>query len=108
MFEGKGISRKHFEFHQYYNQNEKKNSWKILDTKSQTHVYVNGNVVPKNEFFPLNDKDVISIGGNYSLIEASGDKKIFLYEINAPQNYDSAKTLASESEGMSKYLSGFF
>ena len=65
-------------------------------------------MVPKNEFFPLNDKDVISNGGNYSLIEASGDKKIFLYEINEPQNYDSAKTPEGESEGMSKYLSGFF
>ena len=65
-------------------------------------------MVPKNEFLPLNDKDVISIGGNYSLIEASGDKKIFLYEINAPQNYDSAKTTESESEGMSKYFPGFF
>ena len=65
-------------------------------------------MVPKNEFFPLNDKDVISIGGNYSLIEASGDKKIFLYEINAPQNYDSANTPESESEGILNYLSGFF
>ena len=107
MFEGKGISRKHFEFHQYYNQNEKKNSWKILDTKSQTHVYVNGNVVQKNKFLPLNDKDVISIGGNYSLNEASGDKRIFLYEINAPQNCDSAKTTESESDSegiISKHL----
>ena len=67
-------------------------------------------MVQKNEFLPLNDKDVISIGGNYSLNEASGDKRIFLYEINAPQNCDSAKTTESDSdsEGMSRHLSGFF
>ena len=57
-------------------------------------------MVPKNEFLPLNDKDLISIGGNYSLIEASGDKRIFLYQINAPLNYDSGKTTDCESKGM--------
>ena len=55
-------------------------------------------MVPKNEFLPLNDKDVISIGGNYSLIEASGDKRIFLYEINAPHNCDSDATSVENSE----------
>ena len=75
LYIGKGISRKHFEFHKF--KKNEKISWKILDKKSQTHVYVNGNVVPKDEFLPLNDRDVISVGGNYNSIEASGDKRIF-------------------------------
>ena len=62
-------------------------------------------MVPKHEFFPLNDKDVISIGGNYNSIQASGDKKIFLYQINAPLNYDSGNT---KSEGTLTFFSSLF
>ena len=62
--------------------------WRILDTKSQTHVYVNKHMVPKSEFVPLNDNDLISIGGNNTETQARGNKKIFLYRIKAPLKWD--------------------
>merc|ERR1711981_137050 len=85
------------EIHRYkLNDNDPKIYWRIIDKASQTGVYVNGVIIPKKEFIPLNDNDLISIGGNYTIesarrtnSEKKDNKRAYLYRIKAPKCWDS-------------------
>ena len=48
---------------------------------SSSHVYVNGYVIPQKEMVPLNDKDLISLGGNHAVDEVQGEKRLFVYRL---------------------------
>ena len=48
---------------------------------SSSHVYVNGYVIPQKEMVPLNDKDLISLGGNHTVDEVQGEKRLFVYRL---------------------------
>ena len=97
VFVDVGISRQHMEIHRYkLNENDPKIYWRIIDKASQTGVYVNGIIIPKEEFIPLNDNDLISIGGNYTIesarrtnTEKKDNKRAYLYRIKAPKCWDS-------------------
>ena len=92
------------------NDTDDKIYWRILDSKSQTHVYVNQHIVPKGEFVPLNENDLVSVGGNHSLSQARGNKKIFLYRIKVPLKWhpenapDDENDETASKEGMFKIL----
>ena len=66
---------------------QKKDKIKVLTcicTKipgSSSHVYVNGYVIPQKEMVPLNDKDLISLGGNHTVDEVQGEKRLFVYRL---------------------------
>ena len=51
---------------------------------SSSHVYVNGYVIPQKEMVPLNDKDLISLGGNHTVDEVQGEKRLFVYRLIIP------------------------
>ena len=65
----------------------------------------------------LNDRDLIGIGGKYTVAEAKGEKYIFLYRVYAPSNWgeeELPKPKADSEVGMCKfeiynlsYFSGF-
>ena len=80
------------------NDSDDKIYWRILDSKSQTHVFVNKHIVPKRQFVPLNDNDLISVGGNNTPSQARGNKKIFLYRIKAPLKWDPENAPVDEND----------
>ena len=80
------------------NDSDDKIYWRILDSKSQTHVFVNKHIVPKRQFVPLNDNDLISVGGNNTSTQARGNKKIFLYRIKAPLKWDPENAPVDEND----------
>ena len=43
----------------------------------QNHFHISG----------LNDRDLIGVGGKYSVSEAKGEKYVFLYRVFAPSNW---------------------
>ena len=96
---GEKISRNHMEIHRYkINDNDSKIYWRIIDHKSASHVFVNGHQILKGTFTHLNDNDLICIGGNHTIIQAQGAKKIFLYRIKAPNVWDSENVQQNESQ----------
>ena len=60
---------------------EKKNKDCTKIPGSSSHVYVNGYVIPQKEMVPLNDKDLISLGGNHTVDEVQGEKRLFVYRL---------------------------
>ena len=46
----------------------------------------------------LNDRDLIGIGGKYTITEAKGEKYIFLYRVYAPSNWGEEDNRDVESE----------
>merc|ERR1712129_253266 len=42
------------------------------------------------EMVPLNDKDLISLGGNHTVDEVQGEKRLFVYRVNAPTSWESS------------------
>jgi len=86
---GKQISRLHLECHKYQQQ-DGRSYWKIIDPGSSSHVCVNGYVIPQKEMVPLNDKDLISLGGNHTVDEVQGEKRLFVYRVNAPTSWENS------------------
>ena len=100
IFSGKAISRLHLEVHRY-EAKPGKFHWRIRDPGSSSHVYINGHIIPKKEMFPLNDNDLISIGGNFNVKEANDrfadKKKVFLYRFKSP-NQETEKETVNEGK----------
>ena len=104
MFSDPSISRDHMEFHRFkMSDSDDKVYWRILDQKSTTRCYVNRQIVPHNDFVPLNDNDMISIGGNHTIeqvrqaVEKGEKRKFFLYVIQAPRKWFAEEETKSES-----------
>merc|ERR1712008_568868 len=87
---GKQISRLHLECHQYKQQDDRI-YWKVMDPGSSSHVFVNGHMIAKQEMVPLNDRDLISLGGNHEINDVTGQKRMFLYRIHAPTVWDNVE-----------------
>ena len=53
----------------------------------------------------LNDRDLIGIGGKYTVAEAKGEKYIFLYRVHAPSNWgeELPKPKADSEVGMCEF-----
>ena len=66
---------------------------------SSSHVYVNGYVIPQKEMVPMNDKDLISLGGNHTASEAYGQKRMFLYQCHAPTNWANSSSILDPNAG---------
>ena len=46
----------------------------------------------------LNDRDLIGVGGKYTIAEAKGEKYIFLYRVYAPTNWGEEDYIDTDSE----------
>ena len=53
--------------------------------------------MPKGHVVPLNDNDLVSIGGNHTLSEANENNNIFLYCIKAPLKWGRENTPEDEN-----------
>ena len=99
----KDISRKHLEIHRYKkSEDDESFYWRILDISSTADTFLNGVKVPKRQFTPLKNNDLISLGSNSSINHArivnmstnekdKNKKRIFLYRLKEPNAW-SAET----------------
>ena len=71
-----------------------------------TGVFVNGHAIPKSQFVPLNDNDLISIGGNFNENEAG--KRNFLYRVLAPKKVDENLEDSDFDDEARKFYALFF
>ena len=46
----------------------------------------------------LNDRDLIGVGGNYTIAEAKGEKYVFLYRVYAPTNWGEENVIDADTE----------
>ena len=46
----------------------------------------------------LNDRDLIGVGGRYTIAEAKGEKYIFLYRVYAPTNWGEEDDIDTDTE----------
>ena len=63
-------------------------------------MFVNHHKIPQLVEIPVNDNDYIGIGGNVTRKEANGDdkKRVFLYKVKAPLNWNRAPDDLDENE----------
>ena len=47
----------------------------------------------------LNDRDLIGVGGKYTVAEAKGQPRIFLYRVYAPSNWEDENPEADTDAG---------
>ena len=98
----KRISRRHLEVHKHQPNPHDQIVWHLRDPGSQNGVFVNGKRIPKAQFIVLEDNDLISIGGNYSLRIAE-NQQIFIYKVHAP-NVDSCTVEEENEESLKQRL----
>ena len=51
----------------------------------------------------LNDRDLIGIGGKYTVAEAKGEKYVFLYRVLAPSNWGDDENPEASTEAGKHY-----
>lgn len=90
------VSRLHLELRRYVR--DDKVYWSACDTKSTSRTYVNGHIIPHKQEITLNDRDLISIGENLSVEQATGGKRRFLFRIRAPQSWASTFSTDDDDE----------
>jgi len=64
--------------------------WTIRDLGSKTGTYLNGKKLEGDEEVTMNDRDLISVGGNFSNDDTFNQKYIFVYQVVAPKQSKNA------------------
>ncbi len=69
---GTQVSRLHLELRKYVDSVTNRAMWKAYDPGSNQRTFINGHIIPYKQEIALNDKDLLSIGGNHTASAAEG------------------------------------